>query len=99
MTGLTFSREHLLTRGDDVAKATSRSADIADFFLPCPDGRGVVVEIKIKGSRRALHDQCERYCKSPDTAALIVATNLALGFPEEIAGKPCYVASLGRGWL
>jgi hypothetical protein len=98
--GFVFERERRLARPEDSGVSrTQPKADIADFFLPCDGGNGVVVEVKIKGSRRALLDQCERYCQSPDTAVLVVATNLALGFPESLHGKPCFVASLGRGWL
>lgn len=57
------------------------------------------IEVKIGGSKRAIYKQCERYCETGKLSDLILATNVAIGFPEQIAGVPCYVVSLGRGWL
>lgn len=83
--GFDCVREHRLDRGRK-----------PDFFFP---GTGMVVEIKVKGGKRAIHDQCRRYCEHPDVRCLVLGTAVATGFPPELAGKPCYVASLGRGWL
>lgn len=69
--------------------------DIPDFMF---DG-GLVAEVKIKGQRRAIYDQCARYCAHPDVTGLVLVTNVAMGFPSEIEGKPCYVANLSRGWM
>lgn len=69
-------------------------ADIIDFFID-----GIGIEVKIKGGRKAIYKQCERYCKHDEVKALILATNRAIGFPPEINGKPCYVVNLGKGWL
>lgn len=69
--------------------------DIIDFMLP--DGLGI--EVKIKESKRAIYRQCVRYCGHAQVRTLILITATAMGFPEEIEGKPCYVASLGAGWL
>ena len=41
------------------------------------------VEVKIKGSAKAIYKQCERYA----------------GFPETLNDKPCYVINLGKSWL
>ncbi|MEN5084281.1 hypothetical protein ABE438_17510 [Bosea sp. TWI1241] len=68
--------------------------DIIDFLVD-----GVGVEIKIKGQRRAIFRQCQRYCAHDSIQALVLATNAAMGLPTTIAGKPVFVASLGRGWL
>lgn len=57
------------------------------------------IEIKIKGSKRDIHRQCARYCAFARIQVLILVTNVSLGFPEEINGKPCYVVKLGRAWL
>lgn len=65
-----------------------------DFFLD-----GIAIEVKIKGSAKAIYRQCERYCGFDEVKTLILVTNRPMGFPEELCGKPCYVISLGKGWL
>lgn len=65
-----------------------------DFFI-----EGVVVEVKIKGGARAIYKQCADYCAFPDVKALVLVTNRAMGFPEDIDSTPCYVINLGRAWL
>ncbi len=59
----------------------------------------VGIEVKIGGSKRDILAQCERYCASAKLSALILMTSVAIGFPTEIKGVPCYVVSMGRGWL
>ena len=59
----------------------------------------VGIEIKIKGQRRAIYRQCERYCGHKSIEALILITNAAMGMPASINGKPVLVVSLGTGWL
>ena len=59
----------------------------------------VGIEIKIKGQRRAIYRQCERYCGHEAIEALILITNAAMGMPASINGKPVFVVSLGTGWL
>lgn len=71
------------------------SSDRVDFMLP----GNIAVEIKLKGQRRAVFRQCERYVAHDNVRGLILVTNLTMGFPQEINGKPCWVASLGRAWL
>jgi hypothetical protein len=68
--------------------------NIIDFLIG-----SIGLEIKIGGSKRAIFGQCVRYCKSGKLSALILGTNVAIGFPPEIVGVPCYVVSLGRAWL
>lgn len=81
--GESVQREHDLGDGD-----------VIDFLVD-----GVGLELKIKGQRRAIFRQCERYCRHDAVKALVLATNAAMGLPATIAGKPVFVASLGRGWL
>ncbi len=92
--GLRHEREWRL--GRDVAGGPAGTLDIPDFFFP---DTGLVVEVKIKGAKRAIHDQCARYCLHPEVRSLVLATAVATGFPSHIHGKPCRVASLGRGAL
>lgn len=68
--------------------------NIIDFMI-----ERVGVEVKIGGSKRAIYSQCERYCRTGKLSALILATNVAIGFPPTIDGVPCFVVSLGRAWL
>jgi len=69
--------------------------NIIDFFVY--DGIGI--ELKIKGSKRQIYKQCERYCRFDEIKSLILITNLSMGFPEQINGKDCYVLKLGSAWL
>lgn len=59
----------------------------------------VGVEVKIKGNKMAIYKQCERYCKFESVKALILVTSKAMGFPEQINGKPCYVLNISKAWL
>lgn len=68
--------------------------DIVDFMV-----EGVAVEVKIKGARRAIYRQLERYCGYDAVAAIVLATNVPMALPIEIGGKPTAIAALGRGWL
>jgi hypothetical protein len=80
---LEFRREVRLSDGD-----------IVDFMV------GVTaVEVKIKGNRRDIFRQVERYCGHADVYDLVLATNVPMSLPSPICGKPVSVAHLGRGWL
>lgn len=68
--------------------------DIIDFVV----GR-IGLEVKIKGAKREIYRQCERYCAHDQITGLVLASNVAMGLPVEIAGKPVRLASLGKGWL
>lgn len=68
--------------------------DIIDFMIG-----GVGIEVKIKGSKREMYRQCERYCSHEQLKSLILATNVATGMPVTINEKPILVAMLSRGWL
>jgi len=68
--------------------------NIVDFFV-----NGIAIEVKIKGVKKAVYKQCERYCEFNETKALILVTNLTMGFPEQLNGKDCYYYSLSKNWL
>ena len=68
--------------------------DMIDFMIG-----GIGLEVKIKGQRRAIYRQCERYCGHDRVVTLVLATNAAMGLPAWIGGKPVHIASLSRGWL
>lgn len=60
----------------------------------------VGIEVKVKGSRREIFRQLERYAESDQIAALVLASSSA--WPagiSTIGGKPFFHASLVRGWL
>lgn len=85
--------------GDDL-KRERESAEhfdrknIPDFFI-----NGVCIEVKIKGQKMALYKQCDRYCAFDSVKALIVITNLAMGFPKQINNKDCYFFNLSLAWV
>lgn len=83
--GIPFDREKRLT-----------DKDIPDFFID-----GIVIECKMrgKGKKMAIYRQLARYARHPDVTAVILASNVSMGLPEEAEGKPLYAASLSRGWL
>lgn len=76
------------------AEVRLNAQDIVDFMIG-----GVAVEVKIKGARRAIYGQCERYCQHERVTSLVLATNISMGMPEEIHGKPIYIVNLGMAWL
>lgn len=89
--GLYIRREYPLGDGD-----------IVDFLVLSNDIlplRGVAIEVKIKGARRAIFKQLERYVRHEAVEEIILATNVPMGLPERIGGKAASIASLGRGWL
>lgn len=57
----------------------------------------VGVEVKIKGTRDALHRQLLRYAESPLVDELLVITTVRAhrGLPAELAGKPLSVLVIG----
>lgn len=85
--------------GDDL-KRERESVDffdnenIPDFFI-----NGVCIEVKIKGQKTALYKQCVRYCEFDSVKALVLITNLAMGFPKDINNKDCYFFNLSLAWV
>lgn len=69
--------------------------NIPDFLL----FNEIAVEVKIKGSKRLIYKQCERYCMFDQVKALVLITNRNMGFPPTINGKDCYFLKLGTAWL
>jgi len=70
--------------------------DIPDFLVQ----GGIVVECKVKGARKMdIYQQLRRYAVHPDVTAIILASNVAMGLPGDIEGKPLYAANLSAGWL
>lgn len=70
--------------------------DIPDFLV---DG-GVVVECKMRGAKKMdVYKQLCRYAEYSEVRALVLASNVSMGLPPEIAGKPVFAAALSRGWM
>jgi hypothetical protein len=68
--------------------------DRIDFLI----GR-IGVEVKIKGTKRGILRQLQRYAESPAIAGLILVSSVSTGLPETINGKPVHFLSLGEAWL
>lgn len=68
--------------------------NIIDFLID-----GIGIEVKIGGSKKAIYQQCVRYCSFEEVKSLILVTNVAIGFPKEINKKDCFVLKLGQAWL
>ncbi|WP_257164666.1 hypothetical protein [Bradyrhizobium sp. SRS-191] len=86
---------------DAVREVRLDQRDIVDFMIFDGDFvlTGLAIEVKIKGQRRAIYRQLERYCAHPRVNGILLATNVAMSLPAEIEGKPACVARLGRAWL
>ena len=70
--------------------------DIPDFMV----SGGIAIECKMRGARKMdVFNQLRRYAGHDDVKVLILATNLSMGLPAEIGGKPSFFASLSRGWM
>lgn len=83
--GIPFEREFRLAAGD-----------IVDFLAY----GAIAVEVKLKGAaKRSIFRQLKRYAEHDAVQAIVLVTNLSMGMPAEIAGKPAYYVSLGRAWL
>lgn len=60
----------------------------------------VGVEVKIKGQRRDIYRQLQRYAASDRIEALVLVTSAPWPASiREIGGKPFFNASLSVGWL
>lgn len=70
------------------------NSSIVDFYTD-----GIAIEVKIKGSAKSIYRQCERYCLLDNVKSLILVSSKAMGFPEEINGKPCYYVNISNNFL
>lgn len=60
---------------------------------------GIGIEVKIKGQKRAIYNQCLRYSKIPKIQQLILVTSVSTGMPNALNGKPIYILNLSKAWL
>lgn len=83
--GVVFEREKRLA-----------ARDIVDFLVQ----GGIAVEVKLHGAKKmSVFRQLRRYATHDEVNELVLVTNLSMGLPPEIEGKPAYYASLGAAWL
>lgn len=85
LAGLDIVREHRLSPEDRV-----------DFF---ERSVGIAIEVKIKSGPSALYRQMERYSKHDEVKQLLLISNVQMGFPPALNGKPVFVLNLARAWL
>lgn len=71
--------------------------DIPDFFVK----GGIVIECKMRNKSRKIdiYKQISRYASYYEVKSIVLASNVSMGLPSEINGKPIYAASLSRGWM
>lgn len=67
-----------------------------DLYHP---STGIVIEVKLKGSKLQIFRQLERYALQPDCRQIVLVTAIHMGLPPDIQGKPAYLHSLSRAWL
>lgn len=84
--GIEFEREKALS-----------ARDIPDFLVR----GGTVIECKMRNRARKIdvYQQLVRYAESAEVTAIVLASNMTMGLPKEINGKPVYAASLSTGWI
>ena len=69
--------------------------DIVDFTIGL-----VALELKLKGAnKKSVYRQLCRYAKHDGIETIVLASNLSMGLPPTIEGKPAYFVRLGEGWL
>lgn len=70
------------------------ATEVVDFFAD-----GIAVEVKIKGGKMAIYRQLQRYAEHDEIKALLLVSNVPMGLPPEIEGKPAYFHNLAMAWL
>lgn len=80
---IVYSREHRLSK-----------EDIPDFLIS-----GLCIEVKLKGTKKNIYKQLERYSKYDEVEQILLVTNKSLGMPLCINNKASSLINLGRTWL
>lgn len=70
--------------------------NIPDFFFP---ETGLCVEIKIKGGRKQIYKQLERYSNFDQVKHILLMTNKSMLLPAVINQKPTSILNMGKAWL
>lgn len=86
-----------LPEGSVIREHRLLARDIVDIFV---DGR-IAIEVKLRGHGRkmSVFRQLSRYAEHSSVTDIVLATNLSMGLPASISGKPAYFIDLGRQWL
>lgn len=69
-------------------------SDVVDFMFG-----DIAAEVKTQGGKMQIYRQLERYCEHERVARIILITNVPMGLPAVIKGKPAYLFNLSRAWL
>ena len=68
---------------------------IVDFMV----GK-IAIECKLRGQRKmSIYRQLARYAEHPDVELLVLVTNISMGLPQSINGKPAFYVSLSHSWM
>lgn len=73
--------------------------NIIDFLVADRGWADIGIEVKLKGSPKAIYAQCLRYCQFAEVGQLLLLTNKAIHLPATIHNKPAHVLNLGLAWL
>lgn len=68
--------------------------DVVDFMFG-----DVAAECKVQGGKMAIFRQLERYCEHDRVSKIILISNVPMGLPPAIKGKPAYFFNLSKAWL
>lgn len=82
--GVKFEREYRLS-----------DKSIIDFLVDDSIG----IEAKVKGSKLNIFRQVERYAAFDQIKRLVLITNVPMGMPPLVKGKPVYIVNLAKAWL
>lgn len=88
-------RREVPVKGGIVDFMTGPALESSDW----PPLGAVGVELKIKGGKRDIYRQVQRYCEDPRIGRLLVVAGLALALPTEICGKPVTILNIAKAWL
>lgn len=83
MPGIDYTREYALDKNS-----------IIDFLIGTSG-----IEVKIKGGKKAIYKQLERYAQFDVITELYLITSKSMGMLREINGKPVYVINISKAWL
>lgn len=90
-------QDEIAARLDDCGVAYHKEAKVSGGAIDFLVG-GIGVEVKIKGQRRAIYRQLEKYAEDENISHLILLTSIASPMPAEINGKPVTVLNIGGLW-
>jgi len=60
---------------------------------------GLCIEVKIKGDKKAIYKQLERYAAFNQVKEIVLVTNKAAALPKFINNKLITILNIGKAWL